>query len=82
MKITSVPLPPVVRTDAHVVPLKSMWAVKMEHSLAYSGIFQTKLEATSYAIGLARMAASSVILHNRSGVIHTVWSYDNHRSVM
>jgi len=63
------------RIDAHVVPAQGLWAVKMERSLEYSGVFSTQLEATSYAMGLARMAASSVVLHNRQGQFRTVWNY-------
>ena len=63
------------RVDAHVVPAKGLWAVKMERIQGYSGLFQTQIEATSYAMGLARMAASSVILHNRQGQFRAVWNY-------
>jgi len=69
------------RLDAHVVPNKGLWAVKVEGNSVYSGIFQTKIEATSYAINLARLAATSVVLHNKKGVIHEVWSYDHARHV-
>lgn len=63
------------RMDAHVVPMGKLWAIKMETNTTYSGIFSTQLEATAYAIGLARMAASSVILHNKDGQFREVWSY-------
>ena len=69
------------RQDAHVVPVSRAWAVKVEGMSSYSGIFQTKIEATSYAINLARMAGVSVVLHNKRGVIHDVWSYDHAANV-
>lgn len=75
--------PRIIRTDAHVVPLKGVWAVKMEHNTVYSGIFYTQMEATSYAIRMARMAASSVVIHAKDGSVRQVWSYDsNPRSRM
>ena len=70
-----------VRTDAHVVPAKGLWDVKVEGNSTYSGFWNTKLEATAHAMRLARMMESSVILHNRNGRISDVWSYDAHRGV-
>ena len=64
------------RNDAHVVPVKDWWAVKTELQPVYSGVFPTQVEAIGYAIGLARMAASSVIIHNQKGQFRAVWSYD------
>ena len=63
------------RADFHVVPAQGLWAVKTEGISDYSGVFQTQLEARSYAMGLARMAATSVVTHNRHGVIDHVESY-------
>lgn len=74
---TAVMLP---RSDFHVVPMQGLWAVKGELNSTYSGIFQTQLEATSYAMGLARMAAASVVLHGKDGRFRAVWSYDNYTS--
>lgn len=66
------------RSDFHIVPMQEYWAVKGEANSTYSGIFSTQLEATSYAMGLARMAASSVVLHGKDGRFREVWSYDKY----
>ena len=75
MNVTPTRISP--RIDAHVVPTGGLWAVKMEGNKLYSGIFQTQFEAKAYAVGLARMAAVSVVTHNRQGVIRSVESYDS-----
>lgn len=64
------------RFDYHVVPMSNIWAVKGEHSPSYLGMFYTQFEAKAYAVGLARIAASSVIVHGRGGKIRDVLSYD------
>ena len=64
------------RSDAHVVPSGSLWAIKMEGIRDYSGHYETKLEATAHAMHLARFNASSVVIHGQNGRIQTVWSYD------
>lgn len=77
MNIDLVKMPSIIRTDAHVVPLKGVWAVKMEHNTVYSGIYYTQLEAKAAAMQLARMANSSVVVHGRDGTVRVVWSYDS-----
>lgn len=69
---------PVSRADFHVVPFSGLWAVKGELEATYTGIFYTQVEATSYAINLARLAAASVVIHGRDGKIRDVWSYDEY----
>lgn len=71
----------VIRNDAHVVPSKGLWAVKMESERFTSGFFATKLEATALAMQYAREHRSSVVIHGANGVIQNVWSYDAHRGV-
>lgn len=63
------------RFDYHVVPMSNIWAVKGEHSPAYLGMFYTQFEAKAYAVNLARIAASSVVVHGRDGKIRDVMSY-------
>lgn len=75
MNISNVNIKLPIRNDAHVVPLGKMWAVKMELYSAYSGVFKTQTEATSYAVEMARASAASVVIHNSKGVIRDVWSY-------
>lgn len=66
------------RSDYHVVPMQGSWAIKGEANPHYTGIFETQIEATSYAMTLAREAATSVVIHGRNGQIREVWSYDHH----
>jgi len=70
-----------IRTDAHVVPSHGLWAVKVEGSALYSGHWYTKLEATAFAMDVARNSHSSVILHGLDGRFQTVWSYDAFRGM-
>jgi len=66
------------RMDAHVVPAlgnHGLWAIKLETVDRYTGLFNTQVEAVGYAIGLARAAASSVVVHGENGQIRTVFTY-------
>jgi hypothetical protein len=65
-----------MRIDYHVVPLNGSWGVKAEGATGYEITTFTKVEAHAYAIGLAREAATSVILHGRNGRIQAVVGYD------
>lgn len=65
-----------IRSDIHVVPSGKLWAVKNESSQAYSGYFQTQLEARAYGMNLAREGAVSLVLHGQDGKIRSVTSYD------
>jgi hypothetical protein len=63
------------RADFHVVPTQGHWAVKAEHLTAYSGHFDTQLEATAYAVKQARNSAALVIIHDSLGRFDKVWNY-------
>lgn len=64
-----------MRRDIHVVPSNKMWAVKLEGEPYYYSIFNTQREATSYAVSMAKVSASLVIIHGQNGQFRDVRNY-------
>lgn len=63
------------RIDFHVVPAFGGWALRAEGEPRYRELVPSQAEAIGDGVRLARMAATSLVVHGTDGRIREVRSY-------